>query len=77
MLSEPQMSKYVVEFLHAANRGATPTDSMRLNVDNESDAIAQAKWLARHTYCHHFQVRAVTRGVHGVIYRSAAGVRAA
>lgn len=77
MLNGPQLSKYVCEFFHAGNNGPKPTESMCLKADNDSDAIAQATWLARHTHCHHFQVRTVTRGVHSVIYRASSGARAA
>ena len=77
MLKGPKFSKYVCEFFHAATNGAKPTESMCLKADNDSDAIAQATWLARRTYCHHFQVRTVAQGVHSVIYRALAGARAA
>lgn len=77
MLNGPQLSKYVCEFFHAGNNGATPTESMCLKADNDSDAIAQATWLARRTHCQYFQVRTVTRGVHNVIYRASSGARAA
>ena len=77
MLNESQSSKYIVEIFATAKQGATPADRMRLKADNESDAIAQANWLARHTTCHHFQVRAVESGVQSVIYKSADLARAA
>ncbi len=72
MTNERHFSKYIVDFFHAGRNGAAPKDSLRLKVDNDSDAIAQANWLSRHTYCHHFQVRTVIGGVHSVIYRSSA-----
>jgi len=70
MRSESDLSKYVVEFFHTGNRGARPKDTICLKASNESDALMQAAWLARHTYHHHFQVRAVANGVHTIIYRS-------
>jgi hypothetical protein len=70
MRSESDLQKYVVDFFHSGNRGARPTDSMCLKASKDSDAIAQAAWLARHTCHHHFQVRAVANGVHTIIYRS-------
>jgi hypothetical protein len=77
MLNELLSSKYIVDFFGSGKEGAKPTDSMRLSVENESDAIAQANWLACHTHCHHFQVRAVESGSQRVIYRSSAFARAA
>ena len=77
MLSEPLSSNYIVEFFASGKKGAKPTDSMRLRAENEPEAIAQAKWLASRTYCHHFRVRAVATGMHSVIYSSSASARAA
>ncbi len=77
MLNGSQSWRYVVDFFDTGRAGAEPRDSMRLRAENEPDALAQADWLARHTYCHHFQVRAVEKGVHSVIYRSPALARAA
>jgi hypothetical protein len=70
MLNELRGSKYIVEFFQNATRRATPSDRMYLRADNDSDAIVQARWLARHTYHNHFQVRAVANGVHTVIFRT-------
>ena len=77
MPNGPQLSKYVVEFFHAGNNGAKPTECMYLKAENDSDAVAQANWLARRTWCRQFQVRVVTPGAHGVIYRAPAGAWAA
>jgi hypothetical protein len=70
MLNELRVSKYIIEIFRSGKPGAVPNDRMCLKADNESDAIAQAIWLARHTSHHHFQIRAVTNGMHTVIYRS-------
>ena len=70
MLNELRVSRYIVEFFQTGRRQAPPSDRMYLKAENEPDAIVQARWLARHTYHHHFQVRAVTDGVHTVIFRS-------
>jgi hypothetical protein len=43
---------------------------MYLRADNESDAVVQARWLARRTYHDHYQVRAVTDGAHTVIFKT-------
>ena len=72
MLNESQSSKYIVEFFDTGRQRAKPADVMRLKAESESDAIAQANWLARHTSCHHFQVRNVAQGVQSVIFRAAA-----
>jgi hypothetical protein len=76
-LNQSQLSRYVVEFFATGRQRAKPADVMRLKAESESDAIAQANWLARHTSCHHFQVRALERGVHSVIYKSSDLARAA
>jgi hypothetical protein len=76
MRSEPELSKYVVEFFLTGKNEAAPKDSIRLKADNDSDAIAQANWLARHTSCHHFQVRNLAQDVQSVIFRAAAVARA-
>jgi len=70
MLNELRGSKYVVEFFQAGTRGAPPGDRMYLRADNESDAVVQARWLARRTYHDHYQVRAVTDGAHTVIFKT-------
>ena len=70
MLNEPRASSYIVEFFQTGRRQALPSDSMYLKAENDSDAIVQARWLARHTCHHHFHVRVVTYGVHTVILRS-------
>ena len=70
MRSESELSKYVVEFFHTGNKGTRPKDSVCLKASNDADAIAQAAWLARRTYHHHFQIRALANGVHTIIYRS-------
>ena len=77
MLNEPQSLKYIVEFFGTGNKGARPADTVRLKADDESEAIEQANWLARHTRFHHFQVRAVSGVVHSIIYQSSALARAA
>jgi len=74
MRSESDFQKYVVDFFHTGKRGARPKDSVCLKASNDSDAITQATSLARHTYHHHFQVRAVASGVHTVIYRRSSPV---
>ena len=75
MPNEPELFRYVVEFFHSGKYGAAPTDIIRLKADNDSDAISQANWLARHTHCHHFQVRIVARSVQSVVYTAAACAR--
>jgi hypothetical protein len=75
MLNQSQSSKYIVEFFHTERNGTPPKDSMFLKAVSDSDAVEQANWLACRTYCHHFQVRAVTQGVHTVIHRASALAR--
>ena len=70
MLNELRATKYVVEFFQSGTRGAVPDDKLHLKADTESDAVAQANWIARHTHHHHFQIRAVVNGVHTVIFES-------
>ena len=76
-LNQSQLSRCVVEFFATGRQRAKPADVMRLKAESESDAIAQANWLACHTHCHHFHVRAVESGAQRVIYRSSAFARAA
>ena len=77
MLNESDLLKYVVDFFHNGNSRATPKDSLCLKADNDLDAIAEAGWLARHTYCHRYQVRALRKGVHTVIHNAPALARVA
>jgi len=74
MLNELRAPKYVVEFFQTGNQRARPSDRLLLKADNDSDAIAQAIWLARHTYHHHFHVR---DGVQTIIYTSSPIARVA
>jgi len=77
MLNEMRPSRYVVEFFQTGKHRAPPNDRLPLKADTDSDAIAQAIWLARHTYHHHFQIREVSKGVQTIIYRSAPIARVA
>jgi hypothetical protein len=70
MISRPGFSKYVVDFFHTERRSTDSKESMRLEADTDSDAIEQARWLARRTAHHHYQVRAAAGHVHVVIFAS-------
>ena len=70
MVNDPRATKYMVEFFETKGHRGAPSDTLRLKADNDSDAVAQAHWLARHTYHDHFQVRAVAGGLQTIIYRS-------
>ena len=71
MLTGPRFSNYVVDFFPSEATSGASKESICLNADNDGDAIEQAKWLARRTVHHHYQVRAAAGNVHVVIYASA------
>lgn len=70
MRNEPRPSKYVVDFLHAEGRGRGLRDRVHLDADTDSDAIEQAKWLARRTVHHSYQVRAAVGYIYVVIFEA-------
>jgi len=76
MANGPRLSKYVVDFFHAAAGGSDSKESIRLEADDDSDAIEQAKWLARRTVHHHYQVRAAAGNIHVVIFVSGRAIAA-
>ena len=70
MLHGTQVTGYVVEFFQSGKQGAVPNDMVYLKGETVSDAVSQAKWLARRTFHNHFQIRAVADGARPVIYTS-------
>lgn len=70
MTNGPRPSKYVVDFLHAEARSSGFKDRVHLSADMDSEAIEQAKWLARRTVHHSYQVRAAIGSIYVVIFES-------
>ena len=70
MRNGPRLSKYVVDFLRAEGRSSGFEDRVHLDADTDSDAIEQAKWLARRTVHHSYQVRAAVGYIYVVIFES-------
>jgi hypothetical protein len=74
MANGPRLSKYVVDFFPDRGSGSDSRESIRLEADSDSDAIEQAKWLARRTVHHHYQVRAAAGNIHVVIFVSGSAI---
>jgi len=70
-MNGPRSPQYVVDFFHNRDRSSDSNDSIRLKADNDSDAMEQARWLARRTVHQHYQIRAAAGEIYVVIYASA------
>lgn len=70
-MNGPRSPQYFVDFFHNRDRSSDSDDSIRLKADTDSDAMEQARWLARRTIHHHYQIRAAAGEIYVVIYASA------